>query len=647
MNRNLIELLAPARDLECGRVAIDHGADAVYIGAPAFGARKDAANSIHDIANLCDYAHLHGCRVHVALNTLLFDAEVKQARQLANDLYSQAHADALIVQDPALFGPDMPPIELHASTQCDNTTLEKVRFFQHLGFQQVVLARELSLTQIADIARQTTVRLEAFVHGALCVGRSGRCYMSLQAGGRSANRGECAQPCRLRYRLLDAANRQLAEGHLLSLRDNNQSNNLAALLDAGVSAFKIEGRLKGPDYVANVTLHYRQLLDTLLAERPDLGRLADNTLKPGFTPNAAKSFNRGFTDYFARGRQPGLWQPATPKALGEQIGELHPSTSKGQGLGHREQGARNRELGRSGVRLDIATSAELHNGDGLCLIPNGPASASSATVLGARIDKVLAVRGGRTTVETNLTALPSGRYLVWRNLDHDFLRILQAEHTTATVPVNVVFDYSAGVFTLAMSDAAGHRAAIEEQLPTEPARDVAAVRQRAVAALGKLGGTAFCASSVNVLQAAAAQALPLSALNALRRRAVEELTHQRCEPSAPVGRTDEPVQYPHQALDAEGNVCNDAAREFFRAHGVTAIAPGHDLARPKPGDVVMRSKHCILFELGRCRRLLNTANKEQCTFPEPLTLVSEHGRRYRLETDCKNCQMLLRLEIRD
>lgn len=644
MNRNLIELLAPARDLECGRVAIDHGADAVYIGAPAFGARKDAANSLDDIANLCDYAHLHGCRVHVALNTLLFDAEVKQARQLARDLYLQAHADALIVQDPALFGPDMPPIELHASTQCDNATLEKVRFFQHLGFQQVVLARELSLTQIADIARQTTVRLEAFVHGALCVGRSGRCYMSLQAGGRSANRGECAQPCRLRYRLLDAANRQLAEGHLLSLRDNNQSNNLAALLDAGISAFKIEGRLKGPDYVANVTLHYRQLLDTLLAERPSLGRLADNNIRPGFTPNVAKSFNRGFTDYFARGRQPGLWQPATPKALGEQVGELHPSTSKGPGIGRREQGARSREQGRSGVRLDIATSAELHNGDGLCLIPNGPAAASSTTVLGARIDKVISVRGGRTTVETNLTATPSGSYEVWRNLDHDFMRALQAEHTTATVPVNVVFDYSAGVFTLAMSDAAGHRATIEERLPTEPARDVVAVRQRAVEALGKLGGTAFCASSVNVSQAAAAQALPLSALNALRRRAVEELAHQRCEPPAPVGRADEPVQYPSQALDAEGNVCNDAARQFYLEHGVTAIAPGHDLARPKLGDVVMRSKHCILFELGRCRRLQTTANREQCTFPEPLTLVSEHGRCYRLETDCKNCQMLLRLE---
>ena len=345
MQRNIIELLAPAKNLECGRAAIDHGADAVYIGAPQFGARKAAANTIDDIAQLADYAHTFGARVHVALNTLLFDHEVPDAKRLAWDLY-RAGADVLIVQDMALLAADMPPIELHASTQCDNRSPEKVLFWQRVGMGQVVLARELSIKEIANIAKQTTVRLEAFVHGALCVSYSGQCYMSLVRGGRSANRGECAQPCRLAYDVTSADGQTLLRGaHALSMRDNNQTDNIEQLIDAGISSFKIEGRLKDVDYVSNITLHYRQRIDEVLARRPDLSRLSRGVVTPGFEPSPAKSFNRGFTDYFAHGRQPDIWQPRTSKSIGEPLGKV--AVVKGQ-------------------TLDIRTPIAVANGDGLC-----------------------------------------------------------------------------------------------------------------------------------------------------------------------------------------------------------------------------------------------------------------------------------------
>lgn len=637
MDRSVIELLSPARDLECGRVAIDHGADAVYIGAPKFGARKAASVTLDDVARLCEYAHVRGCRVHVALNTLLFDAEVAEARRLAWRLY-EAGADALIVQDAALFPqtcdgalPDgsraMPPIELHASTQCDNRSSDKVLFFERVGFRQVVLARELSVAQVAQVAAATTVRLEAFVHGALCVGLSGRCYMSLAAGGRSANRGECAQPCRLRYRLLGQGGDTVAQGHLLSLKDNNQTAHLAALLDAGVSAFKIEGRLKGPDYVANVTLHYREALDAALRDRPELRRLASTLVTPGFQPDPRRSFNRGFTDYCARGRHAGLWQPATCKSLGQPLGTV---------------------VERAPGCLTLRTDEQVNNGDGLLLLPvdegrapgaRGGLSASSpgarggsslasapgvrgvspsAGVVGMRVGSVLARRGPVVELSVRDEAHgPSCRgWMAYRNSDVAFDRLLATERGSALVPLDMRLSWADGIFELSVTDPDGVASTVRRPLSSEPARDPEAVERRTGEALAKLGGSPFTARGVSVDDSARARALPLSQLNALRREAAERHAASRLawwETRRLVEcHADDTAPYPTTRLDAEANVVNAQARLFYQRHGVTDIAPGHDLRRPAAGTVVMRSWHCVLRELGLCRR----ANK---------TLAERHG----------------------
>ena len=344
-----IELLSPAKNLEVGLAAINHGADAVYIGGPGFGAREKAGNSIEDIAKLCDYAALFGAKVYVTLNTLLFDKELEQARRIAWDCYN-AGVDALIVQDMALLEMDMPPIALHASTQCNNTTAEKVKFLEDVGFKQVVLARELSIDEIKDIRSKTTVPLEFFVHGALCVSYSGQCYLSQVIGRRSANRGACAQPCRLKWNLEDENGKVLiANRHLLSLRDMNNSKNLEELIDAGISSFKIEGRLKDADYVKNTTAYYRRAIDEIIERRSDLERASLGASMPSFEPNLEKSFSRGFTDYFLHGRQKGIDAPFTPKSMGEYIGEI-------------------KKIDGKRLTVKLKEGVALHNGDGLCFL---------------------------------------------------------------------------------------------------------------------------------------------------------------------------------------------------------------------------------------------------------------------------------------
>ena len=322
MKTKKIELLSPAKDVEVGMAVINHGADAVYIGGPDFGAREKASNSIQDIERLCRHAALYDAKVYVTLNTLLYDNELERARKMAYDCWN-AGVDALIVQDLQLLQLDLPPIPLHASTQCDNLTLEKVQQLEQLGFEQVVLGRELSLKQIREIREKTMVPLEFFVHGALCVSHSGRCYLSQYIGNRSANRGACAQPCRLPWDLLDENGKVLIKNrHLLCLKDLNNSAHLEELIDAGITSFKIEGRLKDADYVKNVTAYYRQKLDEIISRRPDLEQASNGHCNYTFDINPEKSFNRGFTDYFINGRQKGIDSPFTPKSMGEYIGEV-------------------------------------------------------------------------------------------------------------------------------------------------------------------------------------------------------------------------------------------------------------------------------------------------------------------------------------
>ena len=342
-----IELLSPAKNLEVGIAAINHGADAVYIGGPSFGAREKVGNSIEDIETLCNHAALFDARVYVTMNTLLFDSELEDARKLAYDCWN-AGVDALIVQDMALLNMDMPPIALHASTQCHNIEAEKVKFLEDVGFSQVVLARELSIEQIKDIRSKTSVPLEYFVHGALCVSYSGQCYLSHVIGGRSANRGACAQPCRLAWNLENAEGKRLVSNrHLLSLRDLNNSKNIEELIDAGITSFKIEGRLKDIDYVKNVTAFYRKTIDEIIERRDDLCRSSRGESNPSFNPNPEKSFSRGFTDYFIHGRQKYIDAPYSPKSMGEYLGTIEKVKNKS---------------------VTIRTNKELHNGDGLCFL---------------------------------------------------------------------------------------------------------------------------------------------------------------------------------------------------------------------------------------------------------------------------------------
>ncbi|MCR5014438.1 MAG: U32 family peptidase, partial [Bacteroidales bacterium] len=409
-----IELLSPAKDVEVGIAAINHGADAVYIGGPAFGAREKAGNSIADIERLCRHAALYDAKVYVTLNTLLYDDELEQARQIAIDCWN-AGVDALIVQDMNLLRLDLPPIPVHASTQCDNLTVEKVKALEAAGFSQVVLGRELSIEEIREIRRQTTVPLEFFVHGALCVSHSGQCFLSQYIGNRSANRGACAQPCRLPWDLLDEEGKVLIKGkHLLCLKDMNNSDNLEELLDAGITSFKIEGRLKDADYVKNVTAYYRQRLDSIFERRPEYVQASRGHCSYDFEVNPEKSFNRGFTDYFIHGRQPNIGSPDTPKSMGEYVGTVSWCNS---------------------VRMDIVTDKILHNGDGLCFLNE------QGELVGIRAD---VVRGsgkqGLQCVSTNRPHGASRGSRIYRNYDLEWQK--KVENSTGNRKIDILLTLS-------------------------------------------------------------------------------------------------------------------------------------------------------------------------------------------------------------
>ena len=406
MDTTKIELLSPAKDCEVGIAAINHGADAVYIGGPDFGAREKASNSIEDIEKLCRHAALYDAQVYVTLNTLLYDNELERARKMAYDCWN-AGVDALIVQDMVLLQLDLPPIPLHASTQCDNLTVDKVQQLERLGFSQVVLGRELSLKQIQEIREKTTVPLEFFIHGSLCVSHSGQCYLSQYVGNRSANRGACAQPCRLPYDLLDIKGKVLVKNrHLLSLKDLNNSAHLEELIDAGITSFKIEGRLKDADYVKNVTAYYRQKLDDIISRRPDLEQASRGHCSYSFEVNPEKSFNRGFTDFFINGRQKGIDSPFTPKSMGEYIGTVSWCNS---------------------LRMEIDTDKTLHNGDGLCFLNEND------ELQGLRADVV-----NGNTVSCNRPHGAQRGTKLYRNYDIEWQRQVEASMGNRKMDIDLV-----------------------------------------------------------------------------------------------------------------------------------------------------------------------------------------------------------------
>lgn len=597
-----IELLAPAKNLECGIEAINHGADAVYIGAPRFGARAAAGNSIEDIKALVEHAHLYNARIYVTVNTILHDEELPETEKMIWELY-RAGVDALIIQDMGITRLNLPPIALHASTQMDNRTPEKVKFLSDIGFRQVVLARELSLDEIKkihDTCPETL--LEVFIHGALCVSYSGQCYVSQACFGRSANRGECAQFCRLAFDLVDSNGKTIEQNkHLLSLKDMNQSDNLEALLDAGATSLKIEGRLKDVSYVKNVTAYYRQKLDSIFKYRKEYVRASAGTVKTTFTPQLDKSFSRGFTDYFLRGRNPGIFSFSTPKSLGEEVGTV-------------------KEI--RGNYFTVAGVKSFSNGDGLCYIDD------NGRLQGFRVNRV---ENNKLFPQEMPRLKPKTR--LYRNFDQEFDKLMQKKSAERKIAVDICLTENNFGFTLSINDENENSVSLTLQREKEPARTPQTDNLKNQ--LGKLGNTPFEARDIRI-DLSDNWFIPASELSELRRNAVERLLELRkINYRQEIFRLKESKsKYPVSTLTYLGNVMNNSAAEFYKNHGVLKVMPAFEKEQPKDA-VLMFCKHCIRYSLGWCP----VHHKARSPFREPYYLVSSDGRRFRLEFDCKQCQM--------
>lgn len=597
-----IELLAPAKNLECGMAAIDHGADAVYIGAPKFGARAAAVNSLEDIAALVEYAHLYNVRIYVTVNTILKDEELKETEEMIRALY-RVGVDALIVQDMGITGLELPPIPLHASTQMDNRTAEKVRFLADAGFRQVVLARELSLREIGKIHEACPdVPLEIFVHGALCVSYSGQCYVSQACFGRSANRGECAQFCRLPFSLVDSNDRVIAKDkHLLSLKDLNQSEELEALLDAGASSFKIEGRLKDVSYVKNVTAAYRQKLDAILARRKEYVRASSGSCRYAFKPQLDKSFSRGFTHYFLHGRTRDVFSFDTPKSLGEEMGTMKEAR---------------------GNYLTVAGLKSFNNGDGVCYIDE------QGKLQGFRINRV---EGNKLYPQEMPRIKP--RTVLYRNFDQEFEKILARRSSERKMAVAIRLADTAFGFALTLTDENDNRVTLSLPRAKEPARTPQ--EENLKTQLAKLGNTPFEAERVDI-DFTENWFLPASVLADFRRQAIEKLIAARRINYRRELAVLRPTThaFPQTTLTYLGNVMNARAASFYAGHGVASIAPAFEQT-PVEKAVLMFCKHCLRYSMGWCP----VHQRERSPYREPYYLVSTDGKRFRLEFDCRNCQM--------
>lgn len=628
-----LELLAPAKNLECGIAAISHGADAVYIGADHFGARASAGNSVADIHALCDFAHLFGAKVYVTVNTIIYEDELSATQELITRL-AEVGVDALLVQDMstlamrrvALAKVGRVPL-LHASTQMDNRTAEKVAWLRDLGFTRAVLARELSVDEIKAIHEAVPeVELEVFVHGALCVSYSGQCYASQCLFGRSANRGECAQVCRMSYDLVDADGRVVVKGrYLLSMKDMCQVDHLEQLADAGASSFKIEGRLKDADYVKNVVAAYSQRLNEIIKRRGgDYRRASWGRVDYAFQPDLAKTFNRGYTDYFLRGRQHGLPTMFTPKAFGEFVGTV-------------------KDL--RGDSFRVSGMAAFANGDGLCFVKDqADGSARQGELLeGFRVNRV---EGNRLFPFHMPRGLRRGMSL-YRNNDVAFGKALAGETARRVVPVSMEFGATPDGFRLAMTVDTGEGKTLEwavatpfeHQQANRPQEDN--IRKQ----LSKLGGIIFEQKGLTIDQDAKGLFIPSSVLAQLRRDAVEAYGKALEKATADVALTrdqegtgaparfwsEEYKKYPYLF-----NVANREARAFYEAHGLSGMEPALETAEPR-GVVAMQCRYCIRYELGFCVR----RGGKKPEWREPLTLRLGDGRGFRLDFRCGECQMNL------
>lgn len=582
-----LELLAPAGNPDIAIEALLHGADAVYIGASSHGARRNAANSIADIRRVVDFAHTFRAKVYVTVNTIVYEKELLQAERLITGLYDIG-VDAIIVQDMGILRMDIPPIQLHASTQCDIRTPEKARFLQDVGFSQLVLPRELTLDEIRKMSEAVSVPLEAFVHGALCVSYSGRCHASFATCGRSANRGECAQICRLPFALTDANGKTICrDKHLLSLRDLNTLDILPRLIEAGISSFKIEGRLKEAAYVKNTVAAYRKAIDAFIAQHPDsFSRSSFGESEVAFAPELSKSFNRGFSHYFIERRRPqGIISPDTPKSLGEEIPDV----------------------------------AMLNNGDGISFFD------AQGRYAGAMVNGVQ----GRRILTSKPVEIPKGA-VIHRTFDRVWDKQMQRPTATRKLAISFSLDETG----LSASDERGCRV----RIPLDCTTDVAKKPQDYSPIFAKLGNTPYRMDSFRS-ELDPAVFIPAGELTELRRRAIAALDNANTTtyPFQYRKKEDREARYFSPSLDYRDNVANSLAERFYREHGVTQIEPALEVSRAKDGKPIrlMTTRHCILRELGMCKK-----KKGLGSYSEPLRLQSGKDA-YTLEFNCRDCEMHL------
>ncbi len=603
-----IELLCPAKDLESGRLAINYGADAIYVGAGKFGARAGATNNLKDIEQLVRYAHLFRAKVFVTLNTILYDHELDEAEKLIHDLY-QLGADALIIQDMGILKMNLPPIPLHASTQTHNYDLERIKFLDRVGFERIILARELSVTEIKNIRQNTQVELEAFVHGALCVSLSGQCYFSQAISGRSANRGECAQACRMKFNLLDGNGNTIQKNkHFLSLKDFNASAKLAEMMDAGIASFKIEGRLKDKAYVINNTAYYRKLIDNLLNNRPNHQKSSSGHTLFSFEPDPEKTFNRGYTSYFLDGRKPEMASFDSPKSKGKLIGTI-------------------KLVGKNFLQLN--TSETLANGDGLCFVDD-QGQLQGFNINQSEANKIFPARMPSIKVGTE----------IYRNFDKNFSKQIENNRDRRKINIELTFiEYPQG-FVLKAEDEDGIQ--VEKILETDkiPANNPDLARQNMIKQFSKTGDTYFEVTKVNI-QLSNGFFIPAGILNQLKRDLIELISEKRLA-SYPKPQTHQDVSkpdYPQTKLDYRGNIANKLAQRFYTNHGVTTTEPAFEILKKEEfkEKVIMTTRYCLKYELGLCP----TKQQPNRKLKEPLLLQDEH-RSYLLEFDCHNCLMKIK-----
>jgi len=601
-----IELLAPAKNSLCGIAAINHGADAVYIGGPLFGARAAASNSLADIEKLVVYAHQFRAKVYVALNTLLHDDELDQAVELCHQLHGLG-ADALIIQDVGLLESDLPSIPLHSSTQMNNRTVEKVQFWENVGFAQVVLARELNLAQIKEIRAATSVPLEFFVHGALCVAYSGQCYISEVLAGRSANRGQCAQFCRHKFTLRDNNGVVLEKDRfLLSLKDLDLSNHLEALIDAGIGSFKIEGRLKDANYVKNVTATYRLALDAIIDAQDDLVRASSGRCHFGFTPDPSRSFSRGQTDYFLNKRRNVVGELRSPKSIGKKLGRVAAVDAR---------------------CFTLEGEEAVHNGDGLCFFNQ------KNELVGVKVNRV----EGRKIYPKDGTAqlhLPVGSE-IFRNSDTSFNKLLEQSELCRKIVVHMTLVEIADGLQLYLTDEDGIVSETTIIAAKEKAKKVGTIEPVARKQLEKSGGTVFSVGDVS-LELSPDLFFPAAVFNDLRRKAFAGHLEMRLTSytSDTQQRSSNDYPWPATQVDHFDNIANRKAEAFYLHHGVQHIAP--HLLRADDGKdcALMTTKYCIKAQLEMCPK----SKMQRNTLAEPLTIADNTGN-YELGFDCDKCEM--------